>query len=160
MKHIRRKIDIFARWSLFTVLVCFFSFGYLLKRSVNTLFDFVWICFKNICESDHYLHFPTYSIDTNWRYIPEYFEFGIICRRRATFYILQKYTIKWSSFLRWRLEFTEWREQGVWGEATHTGEMCVDARLTKSGNEAYSKENRYFCTSIIIYRFSRFGFYL
>ena len=41
-----------------------------------------------------------------------------------------------------RLEFTELRDQGVWGEATHTREMCVAARLLKSGNEGYSKENR------------------
>ena len=27
----------------------------------NILFDFVWICFNNICESDHELHFPIYS---------------------------------------------------------------------------------------------------
>ena len=38
------------------------------------------------------------------------------------------------------MEFTELREQGVWWEATHTGEMSVCARLTKSGNEVYSKE--------------------
>ena len=38
------------------------------------------------------------------------------------------------------MEFTELREQGVWGEATHTREMSVDTRLLKSGNEAYSKE--------------------
>ena len=34
------------------------------------------------------------------------------------------------------------REQGVWGEATHTREMCACARFLKSGNEGYSKENR------------------
>ena len=43
-------------------------------------------------------------------------------------------------FLGWRLEFTELREQGVWGEATHTREMSVCARLIKSRNEGYSKE--------------------
>ena len=40
------------------------------------------------------------------------------------------------------MEFTELREQGVWGEATHTREMCACARFLKSGNEGYSKENR------------------
>ena len=40
------------------------------------------------------------------------------------------------------MEFTELREQGVWGETTHMEEMSVGARLLKFGNEAYSKENR------------------
>ena len=31
------------------------------------------------------------------------------------------------------MEFTELREQGVWGEATHTREMSVCARFLKSG---------------------------
>ena len=67
MKDIRRKIDKIGilRKSImnYHFTVCFFSFEYLLKRSVNTLSDFVWICFKNIFESDHDLHFPIYSMD-------------------------------------------------------------------------------------------------
>ena len=43
------------------------------------------------------------------------------------------------------MEFTELREQGVWGEATHTGEMCLGARLLKSGSEVYSKETEDCC---------------
>ena len=53
-------------------------------------------------------------------------------------------------FYGWRLEFTELREQGVWGEATHTGEMSACARLTKSGNKGYSKENRHCCNFLWI----------
>ena len=54
------------------------------------------------------------------------------------------------------MEFTELREQGVWGEATHTREMCVCARLLKSGNEGYSKENRQNVTNMTIYQIWQF----
>ena len=44
--------------------------------------------------------------------------------------------------------------RGFGGEATHTREMSACARLTKSGNEGYSKENRQNTksgTSIVVY---------
>ena len=48
------------------------------------------------------------------------------------------------------------REQWVLGEATHTREMCVCARLSKSGNEGYCKENRQNVTNMTIYQIWQF----
>ena len=50
------------------------------------------------------------------------------------------------------------REQGVWGEATHTRETCACARLLKSGNEGYSKENRQNVTNMTIYQSGNEGY--
>ena len=50
------------------------------------------------------------------------------------------------------------REQEGWGEATHTREMCVCARLLKSGNEGYSNENRQNVTNMTIYQSSNEGY--
>ena len=50
------------------------------------------------------------------------------------------------------------REQGVWGEAAHTIEICACARLSKSGNEGYSKETRQNVTSMTMYQSGNEGY--